>query len=195
MPHKQKPNRQQTGLRREPLADLLKRAGVPADTWDICIVSDGSGSGWDNACGWAATLIDRATRTRKVFHGACTPGSVGLGELMGPLHALTWHHAKGRQGQRIVVLSDSQYVVNVGNKDRKVTAKANWYLWSMFDWLKRQGYRVKWYWLRRDEAALNKYADDLSRRARLKLTETDLAAAAEVLPTGQQISINRRNPF
>lgn len=172
----------------------MRRAHVDPDTADIVIVSDGSGAGWKMACGWAATMIDLRTKARRVFHGACSPGSVGMGELMGPLHALTWCHAHGHTGKRIVVLSDSQYVVNTGNKERKVTVKANFYLWSQFDWFKRQGYRVQWAWMRRDECALNKYADGLSRSARLKLTEIDLAAAEEVLPTGERIGINRRNP-
>jgi ribonuclease HI len=168
--------------------------GIDPTLFDVVIFGDGSGSGWDLGCGWAAVHIDLETGHRQVFHGACTPGTIGIGEIMPYLHALTWHAATQQAGKRIAVITDSQYVAKTGTMDRKVTVKANWWLWSQFDWLKRQGFRIKWHWVRRDDTALNKFTDALSRLARLTLTKTNLAEAVEMVEGVGRINVYRRNP-
>jgi hypothetical protein len=58
-----RPRTERTGLRKEPLRDLLKRVGIDPTLFDVVIFGDGSGSGWDLGRGWAAvdTALNKFT--------------------------------------------------------------------------------------------------------------------------------------
>ena len=60
--------------------------------------------------------------------------------------------------------------------------------------LQAQGYRIKCVWAARETVALNKYADQLSRLARVTLTKTNLAEEVELVEGAGRINVYRRNP-
>ena len=67
------------------LDEVLRKAGI--QEWDVLIVGDGSGSGWNGACGWCSILVDKLSRGRRVFYGAMNNGSVNVAETMTHIHS------------------------------------------------------------------------------------------------------------
>lgn len=178
------------------LQKLLRHLKIGPDAWDILLVGDGSGSGWNGNAGWACIMIERETLERHVFYGACSPGSIGFAEIMPYFQALAWYHSNSKQsGRRIHILTDSQYVVTTGKREYKGSVRANRYLWSMFDWFKRQGTTITWHWKPRETTSLNRYVDDLSRQARLQLMNQDLIKKVEKKPGKKRRTVYQRNAW
>lgn len=103
------------------LSAVIQRIGNPP--WDLLVIGDGSGSGWNEACGWACTLISNHQQLRRFFYGAMDCGSINLAEAMPYLQSLTWydvHHGKERLKAlgylRVHILTDSQVTANWGNQ-------------------------------------------------------------------------------
>lgn len=91
--------------------------------WDVLLVGDGSGQTWERVCGWAAILVDRQTRGRRVFYGAANMGSNNFAECLPYLQALTWFdqfHGRDRLKAsgflRGHVVTDSQAVATWANQ-------------------------------------------------------------------------------
>lgn len=166
----------------QPQAELLQavltRAGI--QTWDLLLIGDGSGSGWDGACGWSSTLIDRQTRERYVFFGAANQGSVNLAELMPYFQALLWFHnhvgmrrIKGRGFLTVHVITDSQvtathgkHAATLGDALPKVPQRA---LWAGMRELAHMGYHLHWHWAMRSSNSLNVLADLIAALARRRI--------------------------
>lgn len=182
---------------RETLGDLLERFGI--DEWDFLIVGDGSGSGWDRACGWAAVSVERETMERLDWDGAMNRGTVNTAEIMAYFQPLSWivnrelDRRRGRSGRRrayrIHIITDSQYCRDTGEADGKAPLK-NSLFWSAFDSLARQGFCLYWHFARRDTVALNRYADRRSKVARIRYSQYNSPeqaggeSAYEVNPSG-----------
>lgn len=153
----------------ETLEDLLRLLKISPNGWDYLVVSDGSGVGWDMGCGWASTLVSREPQQRLPFNGGMHPGTVSLGEIMGfmqPLMYLASKSSDGPQFQRIHVVSDSQYVVQIGNALR--TPKSHAPLWRQLASFRALGMQLQFHWIPRDSVPLNKIADlvaGVSRKA------------------------------
>jgi ribonuclease HI len=172
-PDPSRPRGPQKGDEAEPLADLLARLGITE--WDFLLVGDGAGSGWDGPCGWGAVLVERESGKRTVWDGTLNSGTVNFAEIMAYLQPLTWlasredekrkRQSEGRRAHHIHIVTDSQYCAQVGNGPNRVLAK-NTLLWGVFSLLARQGFLLHWHWLERDNCALNRYADRLSKLAR-----------------------------
>lgn len=154
---------------------VIDRIGNPK--WDLLLVGDGSGSGWDGCAGWSTVLVtNEAAQQRRVFYGACNSGSVNLAETMPYLQAMTWydtHYGRDRLKQltqlHVHVLSDSQTIVNWGNKavaspdtvPRKMLA-----LWAGVQALSQLGYMFRFHWAPRQTTELNWAADLIAGLAR-----------------------------
>lgn len=157
-----------------PLDVALKTRGIAA--WDIALVGDGAGSGWNAAVGWGVTLIDRQSGGRKRFHGGMSCGTVMIAELMPYIHALLWHEAHAAKltyrplAVRVAIISDSQELVRVGTSlaDRSCpVARVSWQrpLWAALHEFTRDGYRFEYRHILRNTLALNAYADAVSSLA------------------------------
>lgn len=175
---KKKPKKK---LNLDPLntADLdMVLAAVGITHWDLLLVGDGSGSGWDGVCGWSAIICDRDQGLRKQICGAWNPGTGHIGELMPYLHALQWYmegpgHNKlatcikaGRYVD-VRILTDAKLLADQGN--RVSGRKACRPLWAAFDYIAGMGYNLHWHWMGRNRTALNRLADLLSRDCRINL--------------------------
>lgn len=171
--------------------------------WDVIIVSDGSGTGWTLGCGWAAVLIDRHNRTRKIFSGAFNTGTIGIGELIPTIHALLWFSENdGRalrkqygRPLRIHVLTDSEYVADTGTALRSghtaLSDVKNAALWAGVMELDRRGFGIEWHWIPRESLALNVYCDHLSRQSRLGIQEVQVPSDPT---TNEPLSVFDLNP-
>lgn len=201
----------------ELLQAVLDRAGITS--WDVLLVGDGSGTGWQDACGWAAVLIDRESRGRRLFHGAMNVGSVNFAETMPYLQAINWYDQVGggkdrlkQQGFiRVHIITDSQVIANWGTRAASSgdLPRKHIMLWAGVRELRRLGYQFYFHWANRSTTLLNWTADliaGLSRREILQLAgsehDTDLATrAARALEnvrfddpsTGQAISLYHLN--
>lgn len=175
----------------ETLPILLERHGI--QSWDILLVGDGSGGDWDNPCGWASVSIERAPLTgnlepeRRCWHGGMNFGTVNVAEIMAYVQPLNWfvareeeRHRKGRRRavHQVHIFTDSQYCRDMGGSaDRQITK--NGVFWSAFDTFARQGFLLYWHWIRRDDVALNVYADLLSKMSRGLFKKHDLRTRLE----------------
>lgn len=175
---------------RELLSQVMQRLGNPK--WDLFIVGDGSGSGWDNACGWAATLIDKNFQVRRFFYGGMDCGSVNFAESMPYIQSLTWydtHHGKHALESigylNVVILTDSQVIAQWGNKAMSIDGEAlprkQLALWAGVRELRRVGYHCQFHWAPRMTTELNWAADlmaGLTRREVMNAAEPDYVAGA-----------------
>lgn len=203
----------------ELLQAILDRIGNPQ--WDLLIVGDGSGSGWDRACGWAGILLDNQTRGRKLVYGAMNVGSVNSAESMPYLQALSWFDAtQGKERLRtrgmlnVHVLTDSQVIANWGNRAMSPDGnlpRSNIAYWAAMREFRRLGYHCHFHWARRSTTQLNWVADLLAGMARRELQRafavmdvpSDIAARALQAiqtvrfadpTTGEDIDIHHLNP-
>lgn len=157
------------------LHEILAQLGIT--NWDLLICGDGSGSGWKDGCGWAATMVDRATQERRQFFGAMNAGSINLAELMPYLQALTWFHANGGRQRLhelsrplvVHVLTDSQVIyqqgILVAQMDNPLP-KTQEAQWASVRQLSRMGYQMNYHWIPRSTTALNWAADLLAGQSR-----------------------------
>ena len=152
------------------LDDVLDVLGIAPNAWDYLIVSDGSGTTWEKACGWGAVLISRRELSRMGFSGSFSCGTNGIAEMFGVIHPLIYiaEQIKPKLGRpvQIHVLSDAAYIVNqlncktAGNKYRE--------LWLAVRHLKYRNYEIVGHWIPRDTIALNQLAHDVANVARVQ---------------------------
>lgn len=169
-----------------PLAEALSVLGIGPKDWDWLIVSDGSGTTWQQSAGWCGVLLHRHSFRRHVFSGSLSYGTNNLAEILGVAHPLWYLGDQERQPrwQKVRVLTDSQYVASSINTPRQ-RPKAHAALWHTIWTAQRQLLRVSATWIRRDTLSLNQLADavagESSRRQR-----GAAAAAAERLRPGSR---------
>ena len=151
-----------------PLAQMvMEKLGSPK--WDVLLVGDGSGSGWNGAAGWACTLVDNMTQGRRFFYGAMECGSVNLAESMPYLQALAWydaHHGKANLKQlgliRVHILTDSRTIATWGNRaagPEATVPRAQLVFWAGIKELRRQGYQMTFHWAPRMTTGMNWTSD------------------------------------
>ena len=169
-----------------PLQTVLDHLGVSKNDWDVVLVGDGSGSTWQAGCGWAAVLIDRESKQRRVFFGAMSCGTVNLSELLPYLQAIMWYdNAKNewlkttpKTPVKIHVITDSKYTADAGNK--LIPRKANKEIWAALDVVVQKGYHITWHWMGRSETGLNMLADHLSKLCRTTLGKVSVPDGTNV---------------
>jgi len=186
----------------ELLQKVLDRANI--GDWDLLLIGDGSGTGWEDACGWASILIDKSNRARKTFYGGMNFGSVNLAEMMPYFQSMVWYHhshGKARLKQKcpllVHVITDSQVTALHGNRAAsghedlaKVGHRA---LWAAMREFAALGYRFEWHWAGRCDSGLNYLADliaGLSRRE-IKHVGIDLTGVDGVLAVRGANAIQR----
>jgi len=167
----------------ELLDALLSKACIAE--WDLLMVGDGSGTGWNEPNGWACVLIDRQTRLRKLFYGGSNAGSVNFAELMPYFQGLTWFHSqhgkrrlKERGFQRVHVITDSQVTALHGNRSANpredLPSVPQRPLWAAVREQCRIGYQLQFHWAARMTNDLNYISDlvaGLTRRALIPLED------------------------
>lgn len=157
------------------LYSLLNELNIKS--WDVLLVGDGSGSGWDIGIGWSCIIIDKHTKARKLIHGGGSTGTVNIAELMAYVHAMLWYSSHiGKEVRKnypkkfidVHVITDSRVVANQGNKvaERKLDGLANRALWASISDIARQGYKFHWHWVERLTSELNWAADQMAGSAR-----------------------------
>ncbi len=162
------------------LAGILRQLGIT--DFDVCLIGDGSGTGWNDACGWACVLVDRLTHARQLFHGGMSTTSINVAEFMPYLQALCWYHSQHgsermqRSGMiKVHVITDSQVTAVSGNRAADLTLtlpRANQALWASIRQFTTMGYRLQYHWLNRETTLYNQCADlvaSLCRRAVLNV--------------------------
>jgi len=165
------------------LYNLLKELDIKA--WDVLLIGDGSGSGWDIGVGWSCVVIDQHTKTRKLVHGGGSTGTVNIAELMAYVHAMLWystHIGKELRQQYprkifdVHVITDSRVIVNQGKKvaERNTAGLANRALWASISDIARQGYKFHWHWIERLTNELNWAADQMAGAARRAVKACEL---------------------
>ncbi len=152
----------------ETLQAILRRLNITA--WDLFIIGDGSGSGWNSACGWAGCLCDHQSHARRFFWGGMNLGSVNCAESMPYMQALTWFDAvygkerlKARGHLNVHVLTDSQTIATWGNRAMSpegTLPRSNIAIWAPMREYRRLGYHCQFYWAARSTTQLN-WASDL----------------------------------
>lgn len=164
--------------------DLLEAAMAEAvalmegRTWDWLLVGDGSGSGWDRACGWACYSLQHkppdGQPALRIWRGAAEPASVNFAELLAYLQPVSWianeeikrrHHGRAPRTLSVHIITDSEYAAETGKRAGHAVA-SNAGIWAAFDSFLRQGIMLRWRWMRRESTALNCHADRLSKLAR-----------------------------
>ena len=147
-------------------------------------MGDGSGTGWNDACGWASVLIDRHTKSRKTFYGGMNLGSVNLAEMMPYFQALSWYHnahgmarLKERCPLHVHVITDSQVTALHGNRAAsghenlpKIGHRA---LWAAMREFKALGYQLEYHWAERSDSGLNYLSDLIAGLSRREIKHID----------------------
>lgn len=170
----------------ENLDELLARIGI--EEWDLLLVGDGSGCNWNFECGWGCTSIENATFARRAWHGAMSAGTVNLAEMLAYLQPLCWYvdrEIKRRKKvsyktvvRNVHILTDSQYVKTTGSSKTQLSGRSA-PLWQIFQQFSAQGMILHWHWVRRETVELNKFADQLSKAARLNVKDKGLDKKVE----------------
>lgn len=152
--------------------------------WDVLIAGDGSGTGWKDACGWSHIVVDRISRERELFRGACDGSSINLAEMMPTLHGLTWYHNKHGRGHlhrlgtlHVHIITDSKVTTEHGALAVDLNAAlpaANLLFWSGVREFKRKGYQIQFHWLERLTTEWNQCADLVASLSRRVVKQTDL---------------------
>lgn len=162
-----------------PLSELLPKLGVRPGEYDLMIVADGSGSGWNVAGGWAAVVIDLVNRRRKLLTGATSAATSSTMELMPFVWATFWYHnqlPRSRSGKiqvahpvRVLCVSDSWETCKLGNEGHQGGTFTS-PLWAALRCAQRESGMVlmKWVWAERDSIGLNVLCDHLSRVSRVR---------------------------
>lgn len=157
--------------------EVMRGLGVPPEAWDVLVVGDGSGTGWNAACGWAAVLVDRELRLRKDLHGGMNAGTSYLAELFPYVQALSWYvEGPGRARLldrlaadpaarvRVHVVTDSEIVARQGSG--KASRRKGRPYWAMLEALEEAGLETHWHWVARSRLGLNRLCDFMAGACR-----------------------------
>lgn len=171
---------------KENLDQLLERLKI--EEWDLLLIGDGSGSNWNFECGWGCVSIEHDTLARKSWHGAMSAGTVNFAEVMAYLQPLCWYVNREMlrrkkatykvKARHIHIITDSQYAKTKGSS-KDLLAGKNGALWQIFRQFGAQGMILHWHWIPRETVELNRFADQLSKAARLNLKGKDLPTQVE----------------
>ncbi len=164
-----------------PSAAVMQMMGVEPHEWDVLLVGDGSGTTWNNPCGWASVLIDRNLGLRKTMIGAMNAGTSYLAELIPYVQALSWY-IEGPGKARLLdlrmvnptaklkvhVITDNQTLATQGQG--RMSRRKGFCYWRLIEAFEEEGYAVYWHWLGRSTIALNCLCDYLAGECRRGLT-------------------------
>lgn len=102
-----------------------------------------------------------------------------MAELMAYIPPLLWYSSIGdnKRFRNVHIITDSMYVKNLG--DASSSPKANSAIWAMFRDFKRGGLILHWHWMERESTDLNRFADALSKTARLAIKNGSVVGTAQ----------------
>lgn len=141
------------------------------------MVGDGSGTGWNDACGWATALIDNHMKTGRFYTGAANLGSINLAEQLPYFQAVLHWRASGG-GKELLerrgvvhthIVTDSQVIANHGAQAadfNQMLPKTQGPLWAGWRELAREGFVFTFHWAPRESSLLNQACDLLASMAR-----------------------------
>ncbi len=174
----------------ETLDELLLRFGLTDLDWDLIIVGDGSGSSWKREAGWASISIEKATMERRTWYGAMNCGTVNFAEMMAYIQPLNWYTSKEIdrrsktkqqvQFPKVHIFTDSKYCADVASNNSNFgNIRKNYALWNVFLSFSRAGILLHWHWIPRGSVDLNSLADQMSKEARIAISEADIAQKSD----------------
>jgi ribonuclease HI len=149
-----------------------------ANDWEMVLIGDGSGTGWQGGCGWASVSVVRRPSRRlpgeidwvgHLWQGGMNAGTSNVAELMAYVAPLLWYQTTfdDLRERHVHIFSDSQYVV--GSADPAKRRRQNGVLIQAFHHLRGAGLCLHWHWMKRNTTRLHRLMDDASRRARLQV--------------------------
>ncbi len=168
----------------ELLQAILDKARITE--WDILIIGDGSGTGWDDANAYASVLVDRETRGRKTCWGGNRYGSINLAEMEAYLKPLFWfdntygrERLKRKSPLHVHIISDSQVTCTHGTKAAMLEGPlpdvSHRPMWAAMRELARMGYYLRYHWAPRCTSGLNMLSDLIAGLSRAELLNQDEA--------------------
>ncbi len=175
-------------------------AKIKITAWDVLLVGDGSGGGWELGGGWGCTLIEASTSKRITFYGGMSLSTINIAELMPYLHALSWYESN-RQKRiaagtlcRVAIVTDHEAIAKIGTALNRGMANldsiANASYWAALRSFERRGFALKYTWIPRASLALNCLADAYAKecfRAMKTITKP-------TTPDGKPVSAYECNP-
>lgn len=177
---------------------MLEENGLSWQNTDLVLVGDGSGTGgWVKGCGWSVLVYAQSDRPFFLC-GGMNVGSINFAELFAYVHAIAWFdqardgHAirKRKELWRVVIFSDNQEVVTVGNS--LMTGDRSWtslpehrFDWEALRFFVRRGYDFKFFWIPRNTVVENVVADDLSRQCRIAIEQLSSVNGSSVVEDQQ----------
>lgn len=161
----------------DPLSDLRQACGIGDDDWSYLVVGDGSGTTWDNTCGWGSLVASKQPDRRWLVFGGFSAGTNNTAEIMPYLQALAeiWRDVEEqhRFGQivRVHVVSDSQYVVECGKNPERRKSHSHKGWWSLLDFYQSRGIVIQWHWLERTGHIGNTLSHKVANLSRLAMAD------------------------
>ena len=159
----------------ESLEQLLNRLQIQPNEWDLLLVGDGSGSKWGYPIGWGCVAVYPNRLDRKVYWGCASSGTVNIAESLAYLIPLTEFakdtHDQAKVNKRnepknVHIVTDSEYARRRGEGSGSIDFKKNSAIWAGLEMFNRQGIFLHWHHKPREDVALNRYADAVSKEAR-----------------------------
>lgn len=151
---------------------LAKELSLPE--FDLLLVGDGSGSTFNNPCGWACVAWNKVANQIQVHNGGMSCGTNNFAELIPYIQAL-WHfdqtyrdlHTPGKKA-KVCVVTDSEVTVKCGNGI--YTRKGNGCLWKAVEWFEQSGlYDISWYHVYRNTNRFSKRCDWIAGQTRVNI--------------------------
>lgn len=160
------------------LKQLVQSLRLPND-WDVLMIGDGAGCGWDSPSGWAVTVFDRQHNRKEVFSGGLSGNSTTCAELFPYLHAMIWHarvlakavrKESGRLPINVHIVTDVQSLAEAGNNFEQLLRdpkklKLTRPFWAGLRQFVESGYRFTFYWSRRGTFETHREMNTLARKA------------------------------
>ena len=175
------------------LKSLLDRLRVP-EYWDLIMVGDGSGSGWESPGGWCGIMLERDRETGLVkYHkpaiGGVNRGSINWLEAMPYWHMLREynHNTETAPPIDVFIFSDSKWVVEA--MSGKFRLKSHRDMRAVFRMYQQDGYRLNWTHVPREVLALNSLADRIATTGREYMTMPDTPSVKGVFPLEERENV------
>lgn len=165
------------------LNDIIKNSNIV--DWDVIIVTDGSGSKWRNAGGWAAIIFHNMDDEPKVLYGAFSDTTINICELFPVIYSLIWfdrnYGIKLRKqlstptieprNIKVHVISDCEAIVKQGNGIWSTDTNKYFY-YSLYGIIQK-GYDIEFHWLDRNKLITNRMCDMLSKELRIIISNIE----------------------
>lgn len=102
--------------------------------YEVVLIGDGSGINKEGA--WTVVIVDNRSSEISVMTGGLTLTTINVMELMPYVHALAWLERENKLPERVLVMSDSKYVVSCGNGTAQ--SKKNAAFWAAMDYYRQR---------------------------------------------------------